>query len=429
MFTKREKVSALVKDTPIPKMFWAKQIFENNSIPAEEIPGLVREGINRENTGGKIKAGQRIAIAVGSRGICNQTAIVRTIVECVKERGAHPFIVPGMGCHGGATAEGQREVLDSLGFTEETMGCPILCTMETVVAGRNPEGKEIFLDRYAAEADGIILSCRVKPHTAFRGKYESGILKMMAIGLAKQKGAERTHDEGVGNLAKNVYQNGMTILKNYPVLFAVAMVENAYDQTCVLNVVPAEEVEETEPRMLEQAFANMPRLLPGSCDVLVVDRVGKNISGEGMDPNISGRFILPQYASGGADAQKVTILGLTPETHGNCHGICNADVVSQQVVDEADFEAFYINSITSTVLTLARIPLIMANHRECIQVCIRSLVETDKLHPRVIRVQDTLHLEHILLSEAYYEEVKARSDMEIESEPFEMSFDEGGNLF
>lgn len=429
MFAKREKVSALVKDTPVPRMFRARQIFKNNSIPPEQIPQLVREGMRTEKTGGKIKPGQNIAIAVGSRGICNQVAIVKTVVDCVKERGAHPFLVPGMGCHGGATAEGQREVLAALGFTEASMGCPIRCTMETVMAGRNPEGKEVFLDKYAAQADGIILSCRVKPHTAFRGKYESGILKMMAIGLAKQKGAERTHDEGVGNLAKNVYQNGMTILKNYPVLFAVAVVENAYDQTCILNVVPAEEIEETEPRMLEQAFANMPGLLPGSCDVLVVDRVGKNISGEGMDPNITGRFILPEYASGGVDAQKVAILGLTPQTHGNCHGICNADVVSQQVVDEADFEAFYINSITSTVLTLARVPMIMANHKECIQVCIRSLVGTDKAHPRVIRIPDTLHLEYILLSEAYYEEVRDRSDMEIVSEPFELDFDENGNLF
>lgn len=429
MFGKREKVSALVKDTPIPKMFWARQIFDTFSIPVKDIPDRVRNGLNHDNTGGKIKPGQRIAIAVGSRGICNQVAIVRTVVEYVKEKGAYPFIVPGMGCHGSSTAEGQKEVLATLGFTEESMGCPIVSSMETVSGGVNPDGKEIFIDRHAAEADGIILSCRVKPHTAFRGKYESGILKMLAIGLAKQKGAELTHDEGVGNLAKNIRQNGLTIIHNFPVLFAVAVVENAYDQTCILNVIPAEEIEETEPKMLEKAFELMPRLLIDKCDVLVVDKVGKNISGEGMDPNVTGRFILPQYASGGIDAQRVTILSLTPETHGNCHGICNADVISQQVVDEADFEAFYINAITSTVLTLGRTPLVMANHKECIQVCIRSLVETDKEHPRIIRIQDTLHMKHILLSEALYEEVAARDDMAIESEPFEMQFDENGNLF
>lgn len=429
MFQARRQVSALVKDTPISKMFRARQIFDSTCIPPEKIGQVVLEGLEQKTTGGKILPGQKIAIAVGSRGICNQVAIVRTIVSFVRSKGAFPFIVPGMGCHGGATAQGQRAVLAALGFTEQSMGCPIRCTMETVMAGLNPEGKPVYLDRYAAEADGIILSCRVKPHTAFRGTYESGILKMMAIGLAKQKGAERTHDEGVGNLAKNVYQNGMTILRNFPVLFAVAVVENAYDQTCLLKVIPSEEIEAAEPGLLKFAFSQMPRLLPAQCDVLVVDRVGKNISGEGMDPNVTGRFILPQYASGGITAQKVAILGLTPETHGNCHGICNADVVSQQVVDEADFEAFYINAITSTVLTLGRTPLVMANHRECLQVCIRSLVETDKAHPRLIRIQDTLHMEHILLSEAFFDEVRSRSDMQIESEPFSLCFNEEGNLF
>lgn len=429
MFGKREKVSALVKDTPIPRMFLARQHFDTACIPPEEIRGTVLRELNRPETGGKIRPGMRIAIAVGSRGICNLPAIVRAVVDDVKARGAQPFLVPGMGSHGGATAEGQTQVLESLGITEAAMGCPVCSCMDTVCIGHNPEGGEVLMDRNAAEADGIILTCRVKPHTAFRGKYESGILKMLAIGLAKQKGAERTHSEGVGNLAKNVYLNGVTALKCRPVLFAVAVVENAYDQTAILRAVPAEEVEETEPLLLKQAFANMPRLLPSSCDVLVVDRVGKNISGEGMDPNVTGRFILPQYASGGIDAQKVAILGLTPETHGNCHGVCNADVVSQQVADEADFEAFYINSITSTVLTLARMPLVMANHKETIQVCLRSCVGTDKAHPRMIRVRDTLHMEEIWLSEAFYSEVPEIPGLTIESEPEPMVFDSWGNLF
>lgn len=173
----------------------------------------------------------------------------------------------------------------------------------------------------------------------------------------------------------------------------------------------------------------MPGILVGDTDVLVVDRVGKNISGEGMDPNITGRFILPQYAQGGICAQKVAILDITEETHGNCHGICNADVISQTVFNKADFEAFYINSITSTVLPLAKIPIIMKNHKECLQVCLRSCIENDKEHPKLVRIQDTLHLEHILVSEAYEEQVRADSRLEIESELFELRFDENGNLF
>ncbi len=428
IYTKREKVSAMVADVPIPRVFRVKQKFSGPEICEEHIADVLKQQLVTPEQY-EIREGMRIAIAVGSRGICNLPLIVRTVVEDLKQKGAQPFIVPSMGSHGGATAEGQKQVLSSLGLTEETAGCPILSSMETVCVGLNEAGKETLLDRNAAEADGIVLIARIKPHTAFRGTYESGMMKMMAIGLAKQKGAERTHNEGVGNLARNVYLNGKSVLQHCNVLYAVAIVENAFDRTGLLQVVPGGRIEETEPGLLRQAFAYMPGILTGDCDVLVVDRVGKNISGEGMDPNISGRFILPEYAQGGIHAQKVAILSLTEETHGNCHGICNADVISQEVFNQADFEAFYINSITSTVLPLAKIPMVMAGHKECIQVCLRSLTGTDKEHPRLVRIEDTLHLEHLLLSEAYYEMAGKDPRLEIESDLFEMQFDEAGNLF
>ncbi|MBS6951807.1 MAG: DUF362 domain-containing protein [Enterocloster asparagiformis] len=428
IYSGRDKVSALVRDVPVPKMFRVRQIFEGPEIPSGDVREVLTQRLKRDS-GCERMDGLRIAVAVGSRGICNLPEIVRAVIAYLKDMGARPFIVPSMGSHGGATAEGQREVLRSLDITEDTAGCPILSSMETVCVGRNEEGREVLVDKNAAEADGIVLIARIKPHTAFRGRYESGMMKMMAIGLAKQKGAERTHNEGVGNLAKNVYLNGKAVIAHCNVLFAVAILENAYDQTAELHVVPAGQIEEREPGLLKKAFGYMPGILTGDCDVLAVDRVGKNISGEGMDPNISGRFILPQYAQGGICAQKVAILDLTEETHGNCHGICNADVISQAVFNKADFEAFYINSITSTVLTLAKIPMIMKNHRECLQVCLRSCVGTDRVNPRLVRIADTLHLEHILLSEAYWDEAQKMAGLAVESEPFEMEFDREGNLF
>ena len=306
IYSSRDKVSALVKDVPLPRMFRVRQVFRGPEIPSVEIRKALGERLSRDSGCGRMD-GQRIAVAVGSRGICNLPEIVRTVVDYLKDMGARPFIVPSMGSHGGATAEGQKCVLQSLNITEDTMNCPILSSMETVCVGRNEEGREVLVDKNAAEADGIVLIARIKPHTAFRGRYESGMMKMMAIGLAKQKGAERTHNEGVGSLAKNVYLNGKAVIRHCKVLFAVGILENAYDQTAELHVVRAGEIEEREPGLLKKAFEYMPRILTGDCDVLVVDRVGKNISGEGMDPNITGRFILPEYAQGGICAQKVAL--------------------------------------------------------------------------------------------------------------------------
>lgn len=428
IYSSRDKVSALVANVPIPRMFRVRQRFSATTVEPEAIGPCLVEQLEVA-AGGMELQGKRIALAVGSRGIANEPLIVRTLVGFLSQKGAQPFIVPSMGCHGGSTDKGQRQVLESLGITEQSVGCPIVSSMETECIGFNDEGGEVLIDRHAARADGIVLVARIKPHTAFRGKYESGMMKMMAIGLAKQKGAERTHSEGVGRLARNVYLNGKATIALRPVLFAIGILENAYDQTAELHVVPAGEIEAREPELLTRAFAYMPSILPGKADVLVVDKIGKNISGEGMDPNITGRFILPQYASGGMDAQKVAILDITQETHGNCHGICNADVISQRVFNGADFESFYINSITSTVLTLARIPMVMKNHRECLQVCLRSCVGNDPNAPLLVRIQDTLHLEHILLSEGYLPMVRENASFEIESEPFDMVFDENGDLF
>ncbi len=312
----RPFVADMVKDTPVPRMFKVRQTFPRPRIHAEEIPGIIKELLSEEKFSSRVRPGMRIAITAGSRGIANVALTTKCIADFVKSRGAFPFIVPAMGSHGGATAEGQKAILEGYGITEEYVGCPILSSMKVKKIGVHEEGGDVYIDKNAADADGIILGCRIKPHTAFRGPYESGMMKMMAIGLGKQYGAEVCHEAGFKNMAKNVPLFGKCIIKNAPVLFAVPTIENAFDETCKITAVAAEEIEALEPGLLHEAFGYMPRILVDSCDVLIVDQIGKNFSGDGMDPNITGTFCTP-YASGGIDAQRVAVLDLSPETHGN----------------------------------------------------------------------------------------------------------------
>ncbi len=425
---KRSLVAEVVRDTKVPRMFRVRQDFPRPKIDPAEIPDLIFSLLSEEKFASRIRPGMRIAITAGSRGVANAALTTKTIADFVKSRGAFPFIVPAMGSHGGATAEGQRKILENYGITEDYVGCPILSSMEVKKIGKNAEGIDVFIDKNAAEADGIILGCRVKPHTAFRGPYESGMMKMMAIGLGKQYGAMVCHEAGFKNMAKNVPLFGKAILEHAPVLFAVPTLENAYDETCKIVAVAAEEIEEKEPPLLQEAFSYMPKIWVDSCDVLVVDQIGKNFSGDGMDPNITGTFCTP-YATGGIQAQRVVVLDLSPETHGNGMGVGFSSATTERVARQLDLESMYLNAITATVLGGVRVPLVMESDKEAMQVCIKSCNEIDKENPRVVRIPNSLHLEHIMLSESYYEEAKCHPHLAIESEPEELPFDEDGNLW
>ena len=424
----RPFVADLVSDQTIPKMFKVKQVFPRPKIEPDEIPGIIESLLSQEKFSSKVKPGMRIAITAGSRGIANVALTTKCIADFVRSRGANPFIVPAMGSRGGATAEGQRAILEGYGITEDYVGCPIISSMEVKKIGVNEEGMDVFIDKNAAESDGIILGCRIKPHTAFRGPYESGIMKMMAIGLGKQHGAEVCHEAGFKNMAKYVPMFVRAIIKNAPILFAVPTIENAYDETCKIIAVNADEIIEKEPPLLQEAFANMPRILVDSCDVLVVDQIGKNFSGDGMDPNITGTFCTP-YATGGIRSQRVCVLDLSPETHGNGIGLGYSSATTKRVFDQLDLSSMYPNAITCTVLGGVRIPIVMESDREAIQVCIRTCNEIDKKNPRVVRIPNSLHIEHIMLSESYYEEAKNNPNLIIESEPEYLPFDEDGNLW
>lgn len=421
-------VSELLKNVPLPEMVTIRQKFDETSIPAEQIPEIVHQQMTQEKIKERFQPGMRVAITAGSRGIANIALIIKSIADELKIMGAEPFVVPAMGSHGGATAEGQRGVIEAYGITEEYIGCKILSSMETVEIGKTPNGKPVRIDKNAYEADGIVVCGRIKPHTGFRGPYESGIMKMMAIGLGKQYGAEIIHADGFEHFKEYIPMYGNAILKYAPVSIGFAILENAYDRTRELVALTPEEIVTEEPKLLLRAKSYMPRILFDQCDVLIVDEVGKNISGDGMDPNISGRFPTT-CASGGINAQRVAILDLTEESHGNGCGMGLADCTTRRFFEKLDLEQTYPNAITNTVVGEMKIPMIMSCDKEAIQLCIKSCNEIDKEHPRVIRIKNTLKMEKIEISESLLEEARKNPDIEVTGDLKPFSFNEKGNLW
>ena len=428
-YVKSQEISNLLKDVKLPKMFHAVQEFKKDRIEPERIPALVYEQLSRPEISRTVKPGMEIAITAGSRGVANVDVITKAIVDFCKEKGAKPFIVPAMGSHGGATPEGQLEVLAGFNITEETMGCPIRSSMETVLLGYSKYGKPVYQDKNAHEADGIILSCRIKPHNAFRGKYESGVLKMLVVGLGKQKGAESVHSDGMDNMARNIPANGRVALENSKILFAIPCVENSYDETALIEAIPTDQIFDREPELLKIAASNMPSILVGEADVLVVNEMGKNYSGTGVDPNISGTWS-NDYVSGGLKVKRTCFLDLTDCSHGNANGMGLASVITARMFEKLDLNKIYMNSFTSTVLKSAMMPPVVANDREAIQACIRTANRIDRDHVRMVRIKNTLHIGEIMLSESYYEDVVNGKypGLTAVSEPAELLFDEEGNL-
>lgn len=424
-------VSQLLENVPLPRMFRARQTFPRPVLTPEEIPGVVRAEMSREPFVSKLQSGMTIAITAGSRGIANVALITRSIVEFCKERGTRPFIVPAMGSHGGATAEGQREILAGYGITEEAMGCEIRSSMETVYLGMSQSGRPVYMDKNAYEADGIIVSCRLKPHNAFRGKVESGPCKMMAVGLGKQKGAENVHADGMGKIAEHIPSMAQVFLEKAPILFAIPSIENAYDETCKIVAIDTPHLIEEEAEWLKFAFANMPSLLVKEADVLVVDEIGKNYSGTGVDPNIAGTFST-EYAHGGLKVQRTCFLDLSEASHGNALGIGLANCITARLFNKIDMDAMYPNIVTNTVFKSGMIPFVVPTDKEAIQLCIRTTNGVDRAPAkvRVVRIPNTSHIGTVMLSESYYEAVRAGKYPHLEAldEPAPLAFDDNGTL-
>ncbi|MEK5642872.1 hypothetical protein BK138_03845 [Paenibacillus rhizosphaerae] len=415
----------LLKDIPIPKMAKVNVRFNDEQIV--DLGGDLGAKLRQPHIMEKVKPGMEIAIAVGSRGLDRIVELTAVTVKALKEAGAKPFIVPSMGSHGGATAEGQREVLAHLGVTEESAGCEIRSSMEVVQLGALPNGLPVYLDKYAAAADGIVVINRIKPHTAFRGPVESGIMKMISIGLGKQKGAEACHQLGFKYMAENVPAMAQMIMEKKPVLFGVATIENAFDKVAVVEVLTPEEITDKEPQLQLQAKELLPKLFFDQLEVLIIDEIGKNISGDGMDPNITGRYPTP-YAHGGPDVNKMVVLDLTPQTEGNANGVGTADFTTQRLVDKMDLEVTYANGLTSTVVAPTKIATTLPNDKEAIQAAVKTSNVLDFNQAKIVRIKNTLVLSQIEVSEALYEYVKQHPQMELASEPYDLPFDEHGNL-
>lgn len=415
-----QEMTQLLSDVRLPRFYKVRQKFDKTHFDSETIVSVLKQEFEAISV-----RGQRIAVTAGSRGVANIGLLLKTIVEILKTRGANPFIVPAMGSHGGASAEGQKAILTGYGITEEAMGCPIYSSMEVKKIGKTVDGREVFIDKMAAEADGIVVVGRIKPHTAFRGPYQSGVMKMMAIGLGKQYGASVCHGEGFQRMAYNVQVFGSAILKHANILCGVGIIENAFDETKKIKVMRREDIEFMEPALLKEAEQNMPRILFPSCDVLIVDEIGKNFSGDGMDPNVTGTFATP-FAAGGIHAERIGLLDLSPETHGNGMGTGMASVITERVFKQLDVNMMYINALTCKNLNGSRIPCVMTSDREAIQFCLKSCIQADLLYPKIIRIFNSQFVEYMWISEALAERLP--EGVEILSGPEELSFDSEGNL-
>jgi hypothetical protein len=348
------------------------------------------------------------------------------VVEQLHTLGADPFIIPAMGSHGGATARGQRDVLAHLGITEESVGAPIRSQMETVVVGQTPEGVPVHVDRLAAQADAIVFVARVKPHTAFRGPYESGLAKMIAIGLGKQVGAALTHARGFGEMADMVPNMAAVALAHTNLLFGVAVLENARDEPYRIRIVPASRILEEEPELLIEARKAMPGLPVQALDILVIDRIGKNISGDGADPNVTGRFPTP-FAGGGPIVNKQVVLDLAQESAGNANGMGTADFTTARLLSKVSLGSTYPNALTSTVAGPVGIPMVLPSDRLALAAAILTCNAVGR-EPRVLRIADTLHLEHLWMSAPVLDELRNDDRILVIRPPGPWGFDARGNL-
>lgn len=412
-------IEELLRDVPVPRLVKVRQNF--NAPEIEDVVSEIHKAIQTAGVLSRIANGDRVAIAVGSRGVADIPILVREVVNAVKSVGGEPFVVPAMGSHGGATAEGQIDVLEQLGVTETFVGAPILSSMDVVEVGRLPNGLPVYTDKNAHGADKVIVINRIKPHTAFRGPVESGLLKMITIGLGKQKGAEAAHAYSFKYMAEHVPAMAKITLQKVPIIFGLATIENAYDRPAKIVAVPAERLEEIEPGLLLQAKALMPKVLFDPLDVLVVDEIGKDISGDGMDPNITGRYPTP-YASGGLTAARIVVLGLTKRTHGNANGLGLADVTTKRVFAELDWEKGYANALTSTVLDTVKLPMCLESEELAVKAAIKTCNSFDLSTVRLVRIHNTLELKEIWISESLLPEARAREDVDILSEPAEFHF-------
>ena len=415
--------------TAFPKIFRVRQTFDATRV--DDVPAEVHAQLARLELGKKVRPGQSVAVAAGSRGIANIAAITRAIVEHIKGLGAKPFIVPAMGSHGGGTAEGQRQLLKSYGVTEEFVGCPIRASMETVVVGRATEGFPIYFDRLAFEADHVLVCNRIKPHTGFTGPIESGLMKMLLIGLGNREGANIYHrairDFSFDRIIRSAAGE---VLSRCHVLAGLAIVENAYDETARIEAVRPEQFMAREPELLVLAKRWLPRLPFPRVDVLLIDRIGKDISGTGLDPNVVGRKFNEHEAleAEWPKVRRICLRSLTEASHGNAIGLGIAEFCRSQLLRQTDPVVTRLNGLTSGHLSAIMTSLDYETDREMLAAALGTIGLVEPPDAKLLWIADTLHLGEVECSAAYLSEARQRSDLEILTSPCDLPLDAAGNL-
>lgn len=414
---------------PFDRTLLVQQTFPDRKIA--DIPGTVKRELSASSIGAELPAGSSVAIGVGSRGISNIATIVRSVVDYWRGRGMNPFIFPAMGSHGAATAEGQADVLAHYGIHEATMGCPVISQLEVVNLGRTDEGLEAFMDKLAFNSAGVMLIGRVKWHTDFAGGIESGLFKMMAIGLGKFAGAQRYHTHAVNiGLERVIRTVGRQVLKSGKILGGLAILEDAYHNTAQLTAVPVEGMEQREEELLRLVKSWMGHVPVKELDVLIIDEIGKNISGAGMDTKVANRGVQGEYNPwpNTPKFRRIFVRDLSDNTYGNGVGLGMADVLHQRLVDKLDWKPTRINSLTASTPAAIRLPIHYPSDRECLEVIARTVGKFDLESVTIGRIRNTLELGLVELTENLRPEIEANPNLTILEGPREMEFDSAGNI-
>jgi len=426
--------TGVVLPAALPRMVRVRQHFPRPRV--DDTPGAVRDALRRLDLRSRLPAlaggrpGARVAITAGSRGIRDIVPVLRAAADAIRDAGGEPLLVGAMGTHGGGTEEGQRRLLAHLGIRADAVGAPLSTSMETVELGRTPSGFTAYCDRQAASCDGILVVNRIKPHTGFSRPFGSGLMKMLGVGLGKAPGATQIHREGAGEpMARAIREIAEVLIGTGRILGGLAVIENAYDETARIVAVPPERILDEEVTLFEEARALMPRLPVAAMDLLIVEEIGKNYSGTGMDVNVIGRWRIagvPEPET--PHAERIVALRLSQASEGNAQGIGLADFTTRAVVDRIDFSAMYLNCIVSTYVQRAMIPMVVATERDAILAALGSLGLGDPERARIVRIPNTLHLEEVSVSEPLARDVRDRPDVTIEGEPEPLQFDAVGRL-
>jgi hypothetical protein len=385
----------------IPALRPVRQIFPDDRL--EDAAAAVGAEFSKESIRARVRPGMSVAVLVGSRGVASLREIVKASVDSLKALGARPFIVPAMGSHGGGLAGPQRAILEGYGVTEGYVGAPLECSMDTVVIGRTPGGVPVHIDAIADRADAIVPIARVKVHTDFDAPIESGLCKMLAIGLGKHNGCARLHQEGFSAFGDLIPEAASVVLEKKYIALGVAIIENAHEHVHSVHAVPGPRFLEDEPGLLSLSRRLMPRLQFDEIDVLVIEQIGKDISGAGMDPNIVGRMSTgPIEAFGGPAVKRIVLLGLSPGTHGNAVGIGLADFATDDILGRIDMVSTYANCVASGNPEAGKIPVMLPSEGEAIRAALQCAARIDREHPRIVKIKDTLHLIDILVSDSLF---------------------------